>query len=93
MAAQKKSATPPIPEDVKAMSFETAVKELEGIVDKLERGNVELEESIAQYERGVALKAHCEAKLADAKARIEKIVASPGGPGGSNVAAEPVDLE
>lgn len=65
--------------DTGALSFEKALAELEGIVQKLESGSVELEESIALYERGAALKAHCEAKLKAAQERIEKIVVSDNG--------------
>lgn len=78
----------PVPEDIAQMSFETAMKELETIVRRLEEGQVDLEESITIYERGTALKAHCEAKLKDAETRIEKIVRVAGG----TVAAEPADL-
>lgn len=60
--------------DIKTMSFETALQELEGIVEKLERGDAPLEESITIYQRGAALKAHCEAKLKDAQLKVEKIV-------------------
>ncbi|MBI1238971.1 MAG: exodeoxyribonuclease VII small subunit [Alphaproteobacteria bacterium] len=60
--------------EIAALPFEVALKELEEIVTRLERGQVDLEESIAIYERGAALKAHCERKLKDAAARIEKIV-------------------
>jgi exodeoxyribonuclease VII small subunit len=60
-------------EDVAALSFEAALKELEGIVTKLERGDVALEESIAFYERGEALKRRCEALLRQAEERVEKI--------------------
>ena len=60
-------------DDVKAMSFEVALSELESIVQKLESGKAPLAESIAIYERGEALKAHCEALLKTAEARIEKI--------------------
>ncbi len=60
--------------DLDGVSFEKALAELEEIVRKLEQGSVELEESIALYERGAALKAHCEAKLKSAQERIEKIV-------------------
>lgn len=56
------------------LSFEEALKELETIVSKLERGDAPLEESIAIYQRGAALKAHCEAKLKDAQLKVEKIV-------------------
>ena len=56
------------------MSFESALSELEQIVSKLERGDVELEESIAIYERGAQLKSHCEAKLKAAELKVEQIV-------------------
>jgi len=59
--------------DVSGYSFEKAVAELEGIVARLERGDVALDESIAIYERGEALKQHCEALLKAAEDRIEKI--------------------
>jgi exodeoxyribonuclease VII small subunit len=59
--------------EVSGLSFEQAVAELEGIVAKLERGDVALDQSIAIYERGEALKKHCETLLSAAEARIEKI--------------------
>lgn len=59
--------------DVAQMSFERALKELEAIVGRLERGDVELEESIAIYERGEALKAHCDKLLKQAEAKVERI--------------------
>jgi len=65
--------------DLDKLSFEDALKQLEEIVGRLESGRVELEESISIYERGAALKAHCERKLKDAEARIEKIVLGAGG--------------
>jgi exodeoxyribonuclease VII small subunit len=65
--------------DIAALSFEQALLQLEQIVQRLEKGQVDLEDSITIYERGTALKAHCEAKLRDAEARIEKIVIAPGG--------------
>lgn len=61
------------PAAIEQMSFETALKELEGIVQGLERGDTPLEESIAAYERGIALKGYCEKKLQEAQAKIEKI--------------------
>ncbi len=61
---------------IDTLSFEAALNELEQIVQKLEGGTVELEQSIAIYERGSALKAHCEKKLKDARLKIEKIVLS-----------------
>ena len=62
------------PDDIAKLPFEKALAELEEIVQKLETGAVELEESISLYERGAALKAHCEAKLKSAQEKIEKIV-------------------
>ncbi|OLP58686.1 exodeoxyribonuclease VII small subunit [Xaviernesmea oryzae] len=59
--------------DISALSFEKAVEELEAIVSALERGDVPLDTSIAYYERGEALKKHCEALLSAAEDRIEKI--------------------
>ena len=56
------------------MSFEDALNELEGIVGRLERGDAPLEESITIYQRGAALKAHCEGKLKDAQMKVKKIV-------------------
>ena len=56
------------------MPFETALSELESIIDRLERGDVPLEESISLYERGAALKAHCETRLKAAREKIEKVV-------------------
>ncbi len=68
------------PNDTANLSFEKALAELEEIVRKLESGEAELEQSIALYERGAALKAHCEAKLKSAQEKIEKIVVGEGGP-------------
>ncbi|THD48992.1 MAG: exodeoxyribonuclease VII small subunit [Bradyrhizobium sp.] len=59
--------------DIAKLPFEAALAELETIVDKLEKGAVALEDSIALYERGEALKAHCDRLLANAQMRIEKI--------------------
>jgi exodeoxyribonuclease VII small subunit len=64
---------PNAPIDVTGYSFEKAVAELESIVARLERGDVALDESIAIYERGEALKKHCEKLLNAAESRIEKI--------------------
>ena len=74
-------------DDVKAMSFEAALAELEGIVARLEGGKAPLAESIAIYERGEALKSHCEGLLKAAEARIEKITLR----GGKPVGTEPLD--
>ncbi|HAQ35857.1 MAG: exodeoxyribonuclease VII small subunit [Maricaulis sp.] len=75
--------------DIESMSFEAALAELESIVGKLEKGDVELEQSIAIYERGAALKAHCEKKLREAELKVEKIVVGSGGA----VSTEPADLD
>lgn len=64
---------------VAEMSFEEALRELEGVVGQLESGNVDLERSITIYERGAELKKHCEAKLSQAQARIEQITLAEGG--------------
>jgi exodeoxyribonuclease VII small subunit len=70
--------------DIQSMSFEQALKELEQIVGKLERGDVELEPSIALYERGEALRAHCEQLLQRIEAKVEKITLdAQGNPNGS----------
>jgi exodeoxyribonuclease VII small subunit len=82
-----KAATP---DDIKAMSFEQALAELEKIVENLERGDVPLDKSIAIYERGEALKNHCDALLKSAEDKIEKIrVARDGSAAGT----EPLDPE
>ena len=66
--------------DIKDMSFEKALKELESIVGRLERGDVELEESINIYERGEALKDHCDRLLRLAEAKVEKLTFEAGEP-------------
>ena len=71
------------------MPFETALSELEEIVQNLERGDTPLEDSISAYERGVALKKHCEKKLGEAQAKIEKISINKDG----SVATEPFEQE
>jgi exodeoxyribonuclease VII small subunit len=58
---------------VTEMTFEEAMTALEAVVSQLERGEVALEQSIALYERGAALKAHCAGKLKDAEAKVEMI--------------------
>lgn len=63
---------------VSDMSFEEAMAALEGVVSQLERGEVPLEQSIALYERGAALKAHCAAKLKDAEEKVEMIRSAEG---------------
>lgn len=60
------------------LSFEEAMAELEKVVTQLERGDVALEQSIALYERGAALKTHCAGKLKDAEEKVELIRAAEG---------------
>lgn len=79
--------SPALADDIKLMSFEAALRELEGIVGKLESGQAPLAESIAIYERGEALKAHCEALLKQAEMRIEKITLR----NGQATGTEPLD--
>ena len=62
------------PADIASLSFEAALAELEQIVSRLESGQAPLEDSIQLYERGAALKAHCEQRLEAARLRVEKIV-------------------
>ncbi|HWL82059.1 MAG TPA: exodeoxyribonuclease VII small subunit [Roseomonas sp.] len=77
--------TPPLT-DVASLSFEAALAELDAIVRKLEGGQAKLEEAIADYERGAALRRHCEAKLAEAEGKVQAIVAGPsGGPEGATL--------
>ena len=65
--------------DIAEMTFEDALRALEEIVRKLEGGEVPLDDSITLYERGEALRRHCQARLDAAQARIEKIVTGPDG--------------
>jgi exodeoxyribonuclease VII small subunit len=74
--------------DIAAMTFERALKELETIVGRLERGDVELEESIAIYERGEALRTHCDRLLRQAEAKVEKITLDSNG---NAAGTEPLD--
>jgi exodeoxyribonuclease VII small subunit len=72
--------------DIKTMTFERALKELESIVERLEKGAVELEESISIYERGEALREHCDRLLKQAEAKVEKLTL---GSNGTPTGAEP----
>ena len=86
--AQKIMAQNGVPDDIAAMSFEDALAELEQIVRGLESGERKLDEAIAAYERGASLKKHCETKLREAQAKIDKISLDAAG----NPAAEPADI-
>ncbi len=74
--------------EIAALGFEDAMKELERIVRDLESGQVKLDDAVKAYERGAALKRHCEAKLAEARAKVEKITGV-----GKSLGLEPVDRE
>lgn len=76
--------------DVKKLSFERAIEELETIVKRLEDGKVPLEESVAIYERGEALKRRCEELLRQAEARVEKITTDASG---QATGVEPLDVQ
>ena len=73
MADSKPGGTK-LPADIAGMSFEEALAELQELVKRLERGDNKLDEAINAYERGAALKQHCEAKLKEAQLKVEKIV-------------------
>ena len=64
---------PPVSDDVKEMSFEQAIAELEKVVGQLERGDVALDESIALYERGAELRKRCQDKLKEAEEKVAKL--------------------
>lgn len=87
MAKDTTSADTAIPKDIAEMSFEAALEELEVIVRELETGEGDLDASINGYTRGVFLKKHCEAKLKEAEARIDKIVVGSDGA----LSTEPLD--
>lgn len=75
--------------DIKKMSFEEALEELKAIVERLEQGEGKLDDAISAYDRGAQLKRHCEDKLREAKAKIEKISLGPDG----EPASEPFDVD
>ncbi|MAL78113.1 MAG: exodeoxyribonuclease VII small subunit [Sneathiella sp.] len=77
-----------VPDDIAKMSFEEALRELEQIVEKLDSGQVDLDQSIDIYTRGSLLKAHCEARLRNAQERVDKIVGRNG-----NLSVEPANID
>jgi len=87
--AQDKATGTAVPAEIAALSFEEALAELQELVKRLERGDNKLEEAIKAYERGAALKRHCEAKLREAQLKVEKIVLSQDG----SVGVEPAKLD
>jgi exodeoxyribonuclease VII small subunit len=98
-AAKADTAPTGPPPDIAGLSFEDALKALEEIVRHLETGRVDLDAAVTAYERGVWLRKHCESRLAEARARVERISADQGGadqggadPGGGP-SASPLDVE
>ncbi len=76
-------------DDIAGLSFEDAMAQLEAIVRDLESGKGKLDDAVGAYDRGVRLRRHCDAKLAEAQAKIDKIVAGPNGA----VGTEPFDAQ
>ena len=87
--AKGSSKTDDIPADIRKLSFEKALGDLEDLVQRLESGQVNLDDSIELYTRGTQLKQHCETKLRDAKERVDKIVLGAGG----SVESEPAGID
>ena len=77
------------PKPIESLNFEEALGELEGIVRNLETAQIPLEDSINAYERGISLKKHCETRLREAQAKIEKITVDKDGA----VSTEPLDAQ
>ena len=75
--------------EITAMSFEEALMELEKLVRQLEEGKTRLDDSITAYERGMALKRHCETKLREAQAKIDRIAIASDG----TVTTQPANIE
>ena len=80
-------------EDIKNLSFEEALQELETIIKKMENGEVKLSDSVSLYERGIALKNHCEEVLKSAKLKIEKIQLKPMENGDTEFETVPFDIK
>ena len=78
-----------IPPDIAAMNFEDALAELQALVKTLEKGDSKLDQAIQSYERGAALKRHCERKLREAQMKVDKVVL--GADGG--VSLEPAKID
>ena len=81
-------AKTPTADDIKTMSFEQALAELEKIVERLESGDSKLDDAISSYERGAALKLHCETKLREAQDKVERIRLAADG----SVTSEPTEI-
>ena len=77
------------PQPIEALSFEEALGELQTLVKALEKGDAKLEEAISAYERGAALKRHCERKLREAQEKVDRIVIGADG----TLSTEPAKLD
>lgn len=84
----KTAAPPAIPAEIAKLGFEEALGQLETIVRQLESGQGKLDDAIAAYETGSHLRRHCDAKLKEAEARIEKIAQNSDG----SLSTQPADL-
>ena len=84
MSSEETRGIVDIPEDIQKMGFEEAMTELESIVERLETGDVVLEESIAIYQRGHKLRLHCDGKLKSAQLKVEQI---------TEAGCEPLDID
>lgn len=78
-----------VPPDIAAMSFEEALAELQSLVKTLEKGDSKLDQAIQAYERGAALKRHCENKLREAQMKVDRIVLTADGA----VSTEPAKID
>lgn len=87
-AAMSKAATPNLPPEIAQLGFEEALAQLEAIVRQLEGGQGKLDDAISAYEKGSLLRRHCEARLKEAEARIEKIAQGEDG----SLSAQPADF-
>lgn len=84
----KTAPNPAIPAEIAKLGFEEALSQLETIVRQLESGQGKLDDAISAYETGSQLRLHCDNKLKEAEARIEKIAQGPDG----SLSAQPADL-
>ncbi len=79
------------PKETPKIDFESSMKELEELVERLEQGELPLEESLAAFERGVMLTRSCQTALKDAEQKVEILLKKAGGPAAGEAAPEPFD--
>ncbi|MDX2115063.1 MAG: exodeoxyribonuclease VII small subunit [Planctomycetota bacterium] len=63
----------PLPDDISALSYEQAMRQLTDIIDRIESGDIAVEDTLKAYERGMALRAHCAAILARTEQRVAEL--------------------